>query len=111
MYIKYNNKNYNCNCRISGTSVTYNELPDDFPAPVSGSIILCAEDGFVMRTDSAEDYLRQIFIGGTLTLTNTPEPEPLPEPDEPEHLDDNDGPVTWDELAEAYTEGVNSLDK
>lgn len=32
-----------------------------------------------------------------------PEPEPEPTPDE--------GAVTWDELAAAYTEGVNSIDQ
>lgn len=40
-------------------------------------------------------------------LDEHPEPEPLPEP-EPEPEGDA---VTWDALAEAYAEGVNSLDK
>ena len=73
MYIKYNNTQYPCTCRPSANMV-YRGLPDDFPAPVSGEIALCADDGFVMRTDVVEDYLRQTFENGVLTLTNNPEP-------------------------------------
>lgn len=79
MYIKYNNTNYPCKCRPSKT-MTYRGLPDDFPAPVSGEIILCADDGFVLRTDNADEYLRQTFENGILMLTNAPEPVG---PDEP----------------------------
>lgn len=73
MYIKYNNMQYPCVCRPSANMV-YRGLPDDFPAPVSGEITLCADDGFVMRADVVEDYLRQTFEDGVLTLTNAPEP-------------------------------------
>ena len=80
MYVKYNNVNYPCVCRPSADMI-YRGLPDDFPAPVSGEIILCADDDFVMRTDNTADYLRQIFENGTLTLTNVPEPVAEEEPD------------------------------
>ena len=80
MYITYKEIKYPCVCRPSETMV-YSGLPNDFPAPVSGEIVLCADDGFAMRTDVAEDYLRQTFEGGVLTLTNAPEPEPKPTPD------------------------------
>lgn len=83
MYILYNNTKYPCQCRPAST-MRYSGLPEDFPAPVSGEIALCADDNFVLRTDKAEDYLRQTFVGGILTLTNVPEPEPEPEPVEPE---------------------------
>lgn len=79
MYIAYNGANYPCQCRPSKTMV-YRGLPNNFPAPVSGEITLCANDGFIMRTDRVEDYLRQTFENGVLTLTNIPEPEPV-EPD------------------------------
>jgi hypothetical protein len=62
--------------------MVYLGLPDDFPAPVSGEIVLCADDGFVLRTDKVEDYLRQTFENGVLTLTNAPAPVPV-EPVEP----------------------------
>lgn len=75
MYITYNEINYPCTCYPSKTMI-YRGLPDDFPVPVSGEIALCADDGFVMRVDVAEDYLRQTFECGVLMLTNIPEQEP-----------------------------------
>lgn len=95
MYIKYNNIDYPCICHPAATMV-YKGLPDDFPIPVEGEIILCADDGFVLRTDKTEDYLRQTFEDGVLTLTNTPEPiephEPIvpvnPEPTIEERVDE-----------------------
>lgn len=83
MYITYKNTNYSCKCRPAKT-MQYSELPEDFPAPVDGEIVLCADDGFVLRTDNSADYLRQTFEDGVLMLTNTPEPVPEPEPVEPE---------------------------
>ena len=104
MYILYNSTKYPCKCRPSST-MRYRELPEDFPAPVDGEIALYADDDFLMRTDKAEDYLRQTFEDGVLTLTNTPEPEPVPEPVEPEPVLEY---VTYDDLAKAYHEGVQN---
>lgn len=84
MYITYKSNNYPCTCKPSKT-MRYVGLPEDFPAPISGEVTLCADDGFVLRTDNTSDYLRQTFENGVLTLTNVPEPEPVePEPIEPE---------------------------
>ena len=85
MYITYKNTNYPCRCRPSSIMV-YGGLPDNFPAPVEDEVILCADDGFVLRTDNPADYLRQMFEDGVLTLTNVPEPEPV-EPPEPESVE------------------------
>ena len=82
MYIKYNGVKYPCQCRPSAMMV-YRGLPDDFPAPVSGEIKLCADNDFVLRTDKAEDYLRQTFEGGVLTLTNEQERVVVDEPIQP----------------------------
>ena len=79
MYIKYNGTDYPCKCR-PGSTMIYRGLPDDFPAPVGGVITLCENDGFVLREDTAEDYLRQTFGNGVLTLTNIPEPEVVETP-------------------------------
>lgn len=84
MYIKYNDVEYPCTCKPSET-MAYNGLPDDFPAPVTGEIILCADDGFVLRTDIVEDYLRQSFENGILTLTNIPEPVVTEEDEDAEY--------------------------
>ncbi len=87
MYIKYNNNDYPCTCQPSKNTVIYRGLNEDFPYPASGEIILCANDGFVMRTDNTADYLRQTFENGVLTLTNLPEVEPI-EPTETEPTTD-----------------------
>lgn len=76
MYINYNGTKYPCRCR-PGATMIYHGLPDNFPTPVSGEIVLCADDDFILRTDVAEDYLRQMFEDGVLTLTNVAE-EPAP---------------------------------
>lgn len=81
MYIRYNSVNYPCGCRPGKMAMAYSKLPDDFPAPVSGEVALCADDGFVLRIDKAEDYLRQTFADGVLVLTNIPYVEPVPESD------------------------------
>ena len=78
MHLIYDGKKYPCKCSPWEIGV-YRGLPDDFPAPVVGEIVLCADDGFVLRTDKTEDYLRQIFEDGVLTLTNAAE-----QPEEPE---------------------------
>lgn len=86
MYIVYDGNNYPCVCTPAAT-MNYGGLPEDFPAPISGEVVLCADDGFVMRTDNSNDYLRQTFENGVLTLTNVPEPEPITpeEPVEPDY--------------------------
>lgn len=83
MYILYNATKYPCKCR-PGKTMRYSGLPEDFPAPVSGEIGLYADDDFLMRTDNPEDYLRQTFEDGVLTLTNVPEPVDPVEPVAPE---------------------------
>ena len=106
MYIKYQETNYPCECYPSDVMV-YSGLPEDFPAPVAGEIVLCDNDGFIMRSDNSEDYLRQTFEDGVLTLTSEPEPvEPEPPP-EPEPVDPE--PSVWDEMAAAIAEGVNDV--
>lgn len=90
MYIKYQNTDYPCSCTAKKEEVKYIGLPSDFPIPVSGKIAIYANDGFLMREDIVEDYLRQIWENGILTLTNTPEPEPIPEPEEPEEVETAD---------------------
>ena len=59
--------------------MVYRGLPEDFPAPGEGEVVLCADDGFVLRTDNSAAYLRQTFADGVLTLTNAAE-----QPEEPE---------------------------
>lgn len=107
MYIAYKDKKYPCNASV-GKTMRYWELPEDFPAPVDGEIILCADDDFEMRRDNSADYLRQTFANGMLTLTNEPEPIPV-EPEEPvEPTPSLDERVTA--LEESNTEMTEALD-
>lgn len=92
MFLIYKKNKYPCGCSITdGTAISYTGLQDDFPAPVSGEIELCANDGFVLRTDSVADYRRQSFENGVLLLTNAPEepgtPTPEPQPDPQADID------------------------
>lgn len=87
MYIEYKSKTYPCVC-APGKTMVYRGLPENFPVPVDDIIKLCAEDGFVLRTDEPADYLRQEFDAGTLTLTNSPAP-PATEPLTPEQQREN----------------------
>jgi hypothetical protein len=80
MKILYNNNFYPCKCRINSSSIVYSGLPEDFTESVSGEIILMDNDEFELRRDIVEDYLRQTFVNGVLTLTNEPVPEPVPVP-------------------------------
>lgn len=107
MYIKYDNKDYSCKCSINNNSITYRGLSEDFPLEVDGEITLYADNGFELRKDNTNDYLRQTFLEGTLTLTNLPEPEPETEfESEPKPTAEG---VTWEAMADAIMEGVNEV--
>lgn len=90
MYIKYNYNDYPCKCVISKDTISYKNLPDNFPASVKGEITLYSDDGQVMRTDNTANYNKQSYADGVLTLTNRPDPTPIeliePTPTEIEQL-------------------------
>lgn len=69
MYIFYNEEKYHCKF-ISGKSIIYTELPNNFPNEINGEIKLYSDDGFLLRTDFTNNYLQKIFKDGSLTLTN-----------------------------------------
>lgn len=62
--------------------------------------------GKEMAIDSVpEEYREEVAIAVEKMRADEIDPEPTPEPD------DGDQPVTWNDLAQAYNEGVNSLDE
>jgi hypothetical protein len=87
MYIQYKNQNYECKCTIRKDSIIYKNLPTNFPTVISGQIALYANNGFELRKDNVEDYLRYTNTNGTLTLTNLPEPEVIPIDDTPSAIE------------------------
>ena len=81
MYIKIGEAQYPCGKpAFSSTTLRWPNV-EGLATPVSGLIETCRNDGFVMREDNTQDWLRQTYQNNVFTLTNLPEPEPAPEPD------------------------------
>lgn len=77
MYLLINNTQYPVTKRIvSKDTVKYLSVSPD-PRPVSGSIQMYRDDGFLLSEDDPDGYTRQTYAGTILTLTNTPEPTPV----------------------------------
>ena len=76
MYIEYKSIKYPCLAAV-GVEMVYSGLPSDFPFPAVEEITLCADDGFVIKVDDPNGYLRQTFEEGVLRLSNVPEVEPV----------------------------------
>ena len=84
MYLLIGKDTFSCSRRkVSGDkqTITYWGVEPD-PGTVTGTVEMFSDSGYRLSTDSAGDYARQTYSGGTLTLTNLPEP-PEPEPPEP----------------------------
>ena len=80
MYLLINNEQYPVTKRIvTKDTVKYLSVSPD-PRPVSGTIQMYRDDGFLLSEDDAADYTRQTYAGTILTLTNKPEPVPVPTP-------------------------------
>ena len=95
MYIKVADTAYPCERFIPGSSPCFQGV-NGLPGTTSGVIELCSDDNdFLLASFNTEDYARQVYEGGVLTLTNEPPPEPIPEP-EPQ-----DDPLTLADIAEA----------
>lgn len=74
-------------------------------------------DGWAVVPDNMElenfpfGTLKTQDVEGVITVIEWT-PGMIPEtPDEPEPTPDEPAPTVWDELAEAYREGVNSIDQ
>lgn len=72
------------------------------------------EEGNVISTKTKEYTVKEayteqipyiVMVVTSMTAGVMPEPTPTPVPDE------GNEPVTWNELAKAYSEGVNSVDE
>lgn len=87
MYITINKIQYPCTGYVPKDGVVTFSGVEGLELPVVGAVTLCADSGFELAAQVAEDYARQTLVGRVLTLTNLPEPEPMPDPPEPQ-LDD-----------------------
>ncbi len=78
MYIKINNLQYPCReRRVEQNSIYYLGVTG-LTMPISGTVQLCRNDGFIMSEDDTADYQRHVLQGTRLTLTNEPEQPPQP---------------------------------
>lgn len=94
----------------------YAQIPDDMSIPDTFPFVNI-EVGEETRYNEIPHYNEEteetevervpytVMVVTSMTAGVMPEPAPEPVPD------NGDKPVTWNELAEAYNEGVNSIDK
>lgn len=75
------------------------------PAPesISGTAQMYTDEGFLLSEDNLDGFARKQYTGTLLMVTNKPETQPRPIPPQPEY-------VTYEALAQAIREGVNSVD-
>lgn len=110
MKIIHNGNEYGCfdfQCSASTAFLHFVEKPAE---EISGELVLCADNGFVLQTINTVDFLRSYWTNNIFVLTNIPEPEYVePDPDEPVEPEEPTEDVTWDSMAEAITEGVNDV--
>lgn len=86
MYIIINGAQHLCaNYRASpGVSATFYGV-EGVTLPISGEVSLHADDGFELARQNADNFARQTYENGVLTLTNELEQEPeIPEDEEPQ---------------------------
>lgn len=78
MYIKVNNLQYPCReRRVENGTISFLGVTG-LTMPISGTVQLCRNDGFILSEDNTEDYQRHVLQGTRLTLTNEPEQPPQP---------------------------------
>lgn len=94
-------------------------VPEDMELPTTFPFVNIEVEEKVKEVEEIEfdengeivPVIRQYPYMEVVSMTEgvVPEPEPIPEPmPEP---DEGDEAVTWNELAQAYKEGVNSIDE
>ena len=103
MYLIINNKQYSVSKRIvSKDTIKYLTVTPE-PDNISGIAKMYTDEGFLLSEDNLDSFERKTYTGTLLTVTNAPEYTPQPSPSLPEY-------VTYEALAQAIREGVNSVE-
>lgn len=103
MYLIINDKKYNISKRIvTNDTIKYLTVTPE-PNNISGIVKMYTDEGFLLSEDNLDNFERKIYTGTLLTVTNKPEYVPQPIPSLPEY-------VTYEALAQAIREGVNSIE-
>ena len=109
MYIKINNLDYPCRERRVEQNSIYFLGVTGLTMPISGTVQLCRNDGFILAEDNTADYQRHVLQGTRLTLTNEPEQPPQPYvPTTEQRLSAVE--YQLDQMEQAITEGVSSVE-
>lgn len=103
MYLIINDKKYNISKRIvTNDTIKYLTVTPE-PNNISGIAKMYTNEGFLLSEDNLDNFERKTYTGTLLTVTNKPEYIPQPTPPLPEY-------VTYEALAQAIREGVNSIE-
>lgn len=103
MYLIINNKQYSVSKRIvSKDTIKYLTVTPE-PENISGIAKMYTDEGFLLSEDNLDNFERKSYTGTLLIVTNAPEYTPQPTPSLPEY-------VTYEVLAQAIREGVNSVE-
>lgn len=109
MYIKINNLDYPCReRRVENGTILFLGVTG-LTMPISGTIQLVRNDGFILSEDNTADYQRHVYQGTRLTLTNEPERPPQPVvPTTEQRLSAVE--YQLNSMEQAITEGVSSVE-
>lgn len=103
MYLTINDNQYTVSKRIvTSDTIKYLTVTPE-PDNISGIVKMYTDEGFLLSEDNLDDFERKTYTGTLLTVTNKPEHIPQPIPSLPEY-------VTYEALAQAIREGVNSVE-
>lgn len=103
MYLIINDKKYNTSKRIvTNDTIKYLTVTPE-PNNISGIAKMYTDEGFLLSEDNLDNFERKNYTGTLLIVTNAPEYTPQPAPSLPEY-------VTYEDLAQAIREGVNSVE-
>lgn len=103
MYLIINDKKYNISKRIvTNDTIKYLTVTPK-PDNISGVAKMYTDEDFLLSEDNLDNFERKTYTGTLLTVTNKEEYTPQPTPTTPEY-------VTYEALAQAIREGVNSIE-
>lgn len=103
MYLIINNKQYNVSKRIVSKDTIKYLTVEPKPEDISGIAKMYTDEGFLLSEDNLDNFERKNYSGTLLIVTNAPEYTPQPASSLPEY-------VTYEALAQAIREGVNSIE-
>lgn len=101
MYLLINDKKYSVSRRlVSEDTIKYLSVEPN-PGEIYGAIKMYTDEDFLLSEDNIDDYARILYVGTLLTITNQPETVYVTQPESPY--------VTWVELQQAISSGVNEI--